>query len=70
MLIRENFENLHAVIWIYVSYFSACGMISTQILFKFFDLNSECFAKYDVFCSHIFDYVLSNSFEIMEKLYT
>ena len=26
-----------------------------QILFKFFDPNSECFAKHDAFCSHVFD---------------
>ena len=25
-------------------------------MFKFFDPNSECFAKYDAFRSHIFDY--------------
>ena len=25
------------------------------ILFKFFDPNSECFAKYDAFCLHVFD---------------
>ena len=25
-------------------------------MFKFFDLNSECFAKYSAFCSHIFNY--------------
>ena len=25
-------------------------------MFKFFDLNSECFTKYNAFCSHIFDY--------------
>ena len=27
-----------------------------QILFKFFGLNSECFAKYHRFSSYIFDY--------------
>ena len=26
------------------------------MLFTFFDPNSECFAKYDAFCSDIFDY--------------
>ena len=26
-----------------------------QILFKFFDPTSECFAKYDAFCLHVFD---------------
>ena len=25
-------------------------------MFKFFDPNSECFAKYDKFCSHSFNY--------------
>ena len=30
-------------------------MIFTQILFKFFDPTSECFAKYDAFCLHVFD---------------
>ena len=29
-------------------------MIFWQIVFKFFDSNSECFAKYETFCSHIF----------------
>ena len=44
-------------------------------MFKFFDLNSECFAEYDVFCSRIFDYAClrrnryRRTFEIMEKLY-
>ena len=41
-----------------------------QILLKFFDPNSECFAKYDTFCSHIFDYAcLRPRFEIVKKLY-
>ena len=26
-----------------------------QILFKFFDSTSECFAKYNAFCLHVFD---------------
>ena len=42
-------------------------------MFKFFDLNSECFAKYDSFCSHIFNYAclkLSKRSEIIEKFYT
>ena len=25
-------------------------------MFKLFDPNSECFAKYDAFCSQVFDY--------------
>ena len=50
-----------------------------QILLKLFDPNSKCFAKYNAFCSHIFDYaylkrkkglLLSKRFEIMEKLFT
>ena len=36
-------------------YFSASLIIFTQILLKFLDRNSECFAKYDAFCSHVFD---------------
>ena len=39
-------------------------------MFKFFDLGSECFAKYDAFCSHAFDLSLSKRLKIMEKLYT
>ena len=26
------------------------------LVVKFFDPDSECFAKYDAFCLHIFDY--------------
>ena len=26
-------------------------------MINFFDPNSKCFAKYDAFCSHIFNYV-------------
>ena len=37
-------------------YFGAFWILFRQILFEFFDLNSEWFAKYDEFCSHIFDY--------------
>ena len=37
-------------------YFSAFWIIFSQILFKFFDPNFECFAKHDAFCSHIFAY--------------
>ena len=37
-------------------YFSAFWIIFRQIVFKFFDLNCGCFAKYDAFCSHIFNY--------------
>ena len=38
------------------SYFSAFCIIFRQIVFKFFDPNFECFAKYDALCSHIFNY--------------
>ena len=50
-----------------------------QILLKLFDPNSECFAKHDAFCSHIFDYAclrrkayksLMKRVEITENLYT
>ena len=51
MLPRNIFENLHAATAILVPF-----KIFRQIVFKFFDLNSECFAKYDTFCSHIFNY--------------
>ena len=40
----------------YNGYFSPFWIIFRQILFKFFDPNCECFAKYDAFCSDIFDY--------------
>ena len=51
MLPWKIFENLHAVMAILVllEFFH-------QILFDYFDPNSECFAKYDAFCLHIFDY--------------
>ena len=48
-------------------------------MFKFFAPKSECFTKYDAFCSYIFDYVcleckaycyVSKKFEIMEKLHS
>ena len=48
-------------------------------MFKFFDPNFECFAKYDAFCSHIFSYAClrrkayfysyRREFEIIEELY-
>ena len=52
MLSRKIFENLHAVMAIC----NAFSIILRQILFKFFDPDSECFAKYDAFGAHIFDY--------------
>ena len=48
----ENFENLHAVMAILVFFL----INSKQLLFRFFDPNFECFAKYDAYCSHILDY--------------
>ena len=51
MLPRNNFENLHSVMAI------QCFLDNfTQILFKLFDPDSECFVKYDTLCSHVFDY--------------
>ena len=44
MFSRKDFENLRATS--YNGYFSAFSIIFGQILFKFFDPNSECFAKY------------------------
>ena len=49
-----------------------------QILFKFFDPNSECFAKYDAFCSYVFDiraegvrlFFMEEVILLMEKLCT
>ena len=41
MLLWNNFENLHTVTLFWC--------------LKFFDPNSECFAKYDTFCSQVFD---------------
>ena len=52
MLHRKNFENSLAVMAILVLF----EKIFRQILFEYFDLDSECLAKYDAFCSHIFDY--------------
>ena len=79
MLPQKNFENLHAV----NGYFNAFLVMFSQILFRTFDPNFECFAKYDAFCSHIFDYwytlllvlgsLLSKTqkrLEIMKKLYS
>ena len=72
-------ENLEGGIWKFTcchGYFSVFWIIFRQVLFKFFDPNSDCFARYDAFCSHIFDYAcltyglsLLKKFEIMEKLY-
>ena len=54
MLPRKNFKNLHAVMAILVFF----ELFSGKFCLKFFDPNSECFAKYDAICSHIFDYAL------------
>ena len=52
MLSQKIFENSHAVMAIC----SAFWIILRQILFKYFDPDSECFAEYDAFGAHIFDY--------------
>ena len=43
-------------IYILQCHFSTFGTIFRQILYKFFASKSECFTKYDAFCSYIFDY--------------
>ena len=50
MLPRKINNNLHAVVAILV-------LLNNfrQIVFKSFDPYSESFAKYDAFCSHIFN---------------
>ena len=53
MLPRKIFQNLHAVTAIFVLF----NQFSGKFCLKFFEPNSECFAKYDTICSHIFDYV-------------
>ena len=52
MLPRESFEILHAVMAISVLF----EQFSNRFCYIFFDPNFECFAKYDAFCLHIFDY--------------
>ena len=54
MLFRKIFENLHAEMAILVLF----RIIFRQIVFKLFDSNSECFAKYDtgIFYFHTFNY--------------
>ena len=51
MLSRKIFENLHIVVAIF-----EVVVLFEQFLGKFFALKSECFTKYDAFCSYIFDY--------------
>ena len=51
MLPLKIFENLHTTMAILVllkNFQAKCV--------KFFDPDSECFARYDAFCSHIFNY--------------
>ena len=50
MLPRKLFENLHTVV--------AILALFEQFLvkFKFFAPKSECFTKFDAFCSYIFEY--------------
>ena len=53
MLPRKIFENLHAVIALLVLF----EQFSGKFCLNFFSLIlSTCFAKYDAFGSHIFDY--------------
>ena len=51
MLPRKNFENLHAAMAILVLFEKFSGKFCL-----FFNPNSECFEKYEAFCSYIFDY--------------
>ena len=53
MLPRKFFESLHTAVAILVLFEQFLGKL---ILFKFFAPKSECFTKYDAFCSYIFDY--------------
>ena len=48
MLPQKIFENLRTVVTILLPF--------EQILGKFFAPKSECFTKYEAFCSHTFDY--------------
>ena len=52
MLPRKFFENLHVVMAILVHF----EQFSDRLCVKFLTLISGCFAKYDVFCLHIFNY--------------
>ena len=52
MLPQKIFENLHTIVAILVLF----ETIFRQILFQFFAPKSECFTKYDAFCSCIFDH--------------
>ena len=52
MLPRKDFQNLRAVMAILVLFEYILG----KFCLIFFYRNSECFKKYDGFCSHFFDY--------------
>ena len=44
----ETILKIYMLEWLFQCFLNSF----TQILFKLFDHNSECFAKYDAFCSH------------------
>ena len=46
--LRKIFKNLHTIVAILVLF--------EQFLGNFFAPKSECFTKYDAFCSYIFDH--------------
>ena len=79
-LLRKIFENFHAVVMAISVPFES---FSRKFCLNFLTLrcNSECFAKYDACCAHIFDYAClrpkdvrlippRKRFEIMKKLHT
>ena len=73
MLPRKNFENLQTLITILVLF----EQFSGKVLFIFLASIFECFTKFDVLCSHSFDYaclrrlkhIVMKRFEIIEKIY-
>ena len=52
MLPRNTLKNVHALMANLVLF----KLFSAKFSLNFFYPNSECFAQYDAFCSHIFDY--------------
>ena len=52
MLPRKIFENLHAGVAILALF----EQFLDKFCLNFLPLKSECFTKYDAFCSYIFDY--------------
>ena len=78
MLPGKFLKTMHAVMAILELF----EQFSNKFCLKIFDPNSDCPAKYDAFCSHIFDhaclsrrpkaycYRRGSNFEIMEKLCT